>query len=351
MSPSSSAQLAAPHPGVRVLALALGFLLTMTPMDVGYADLFHLKDGRVIDGSILREIGDLISIRSSEGEVITIDRSQIVKTEKRLTPLDQYRTRLHQLDPAKIEDQLNLALWCNSVELKAQALKHWKMVIQIDPDHDQARSVLGYVWIGGDWFLRGSEGAKKRRAELEFDPATPATVIPDILKLPDWERPATGELPELPPLPILGADRVVVTMDEKLGRSAPERSGMTYHLRRMGGKLQFVAGKDDGKVPVVLKIKIRCYFVRLETFYGAPIANIFQGEAKAQFFERNSKGDMVLRKTTTMRIPFSSSAQRPKEQALQYTYYVTLETVAARISRWSWMKQRGSRSLPMPDSP
>ena len=351
MSPSSAAQLAAPSPGVRILAFALGLLLTMTPIDVGYADLFHLKDGRVIDGSILREIGDLISIRSSDGEVITIDRSQIVKTEKRLTPLDQYRTRLDQLDPAKLEDQLTLALWCDSVELKPQALKHWKRVIQIDPDHDQARSVLGYVWIGGDWFLRGSEGEKKRRAELESDPATPATVIPDILKLPEWEQPASGEIPELPPLPIQGVDRVVVTMDEKLGRSAPERSGMTYHLRRMGGKLQFVAGKDDGKVPVVLKIKIRCYFVKLETFYGAPIVNIFQGEAKAQFFERNSKGDMVLRKTTTMRIPFSSSAQRPKEQALQYTYYVTLETVAARISRWSWMKQRGSRSLPMPDSP
>ena len=331
--------------------MALGWLLTLAPVEVSYADLFHLKDGRVIDGTILREIGDLISIRSSDGDVITVDRSQILKTEKQQTALDQYRTRLAQMDPSSLEDQLNLARWCDSVNLKPQSMKHWKMVIQIDPDHDQARSLLGYVWIGGDWFLQGSEDAKKRRAELDADPSTPAKVIPEQLRLPEWEKPDSGVIPDLPPLPIQGVDRVVVTMDEKLGRSAPERSGMTYHLRRMGGKVQFVAGKDDGKVPVVLKIKIRCYFVRLETFYGAPIANIFQGEAKAQFFERNSTGDMVLRKTTTMRIPFSSSAQRPKEQALQYTYYVTLETVAARISRWSWMKQRGSRSLPMPDSP
>ncbi|MEE2858025.1 MAG: hypothetical protein VX949_11595 [Planctomycetota bacterium] len=351
MSQSSAAQLTTPSRGVRILAMALGVLLTLSPVEVGFADIFHLKDGRVIDGAVLREIGDLISIRSSDGAVITIDRSEIVKTEKQLTPIDQYRTRLDQLDPSSLADQLSLARWCDSVNLTPQAMKHWKRVIQIDPDHDQARSVLGYVWIGGDWFLRGSDDAKKRRAELELDPATPAKVIPEELRLPEWERPDSGVIPELPPLPTLGVDRVVVTMDEKLGRSGPERSGMTYHLRRMGGKLQFVEGKDDGKVPVVLKIRIRCYFVRLETFYGAPIANIFQGEARAQFFERNSKGDMVLRKTTKMRIPFSSSAQRPKEQALQYTYYVTLETIAARISRWSWMKQRGSRSLPMPDSP
>ena len=144
---------------------------------------------------------------------------------------------------------------------------------------------------------------------------------------------------------------MVVIADEKLGKKAPERSGAAYHLARMGGKIQFVPGTDDGKVPVIVKVKIRCYFVKLQTFYGAPVANIFQGEATAKFFQRNDKGELVLRKTTTVRIPFSSSAQRPKDKALLYTYYMTLDSIAARVSRWGWMKQRGSRSLPIPVTP
>ncbi len=334
-----------------LLVRALLTLLLCIPSGEARSDQFHLEDGRVIEGSIVREVGDLVSIRDLEGKVVTIDRDQITKTVKKETPLDQYRNRLSNLEDDDLAGQIEIANWCTSVKLNSEALKHWKVVIRLDPDHDQGRRVLGYVWIGGDWYISGSQEAKKRQADLELDPATPPHEIPEDLRLPDWNREKPVDLPDLPPLPTQGVDRVVVIADEKLGKKAPERSGAPYHLARMGGKIQFVPGTDDGKVPVIVKIKIRCYFVKLQTFYGAPVANIFQGEATAKFFQRNDKGELVLRKTTSVRIPFSSSAQRPKDKALLYTYYMTLDSIAARVSRWGWMKQRGSRSLPIPDTP
>jgi hypothetical protein len=314
-----------------------------------HADLFHLDDGRVLDGSIVREIGDLVSIRIIDGSVVTVDRSQIRKTELKATPFDEYKRRAAEIKAEDLTGHVDLARWCDGKSLKTEALKEWKIVIRIDPDHELARSKLGYLWIGGDWYLANSAEAKARKSELEKDPDSPVREIPKELLLPEWDQ-ERAKVPELPPLPRSGYDRVVVVTDEKVGKSSPENSGLTYHLRRMGGKLQFVPGKDDGKVPVVVKVKIRCYFVKLQTFYGAPISNIFQGEAKAQFYERNSEGKMVLRKTSTIRIPFSASAARPKEQALQFTYYVTLESVAAKLSRWAWFKKRGSTSLPMPET-
>ena len=324
-------------------------LLVLVPAAHSYADIFHLSDGKTIEGTIVREIGDLVSIRNLEGKVVTIDRSQIERIEIKATALDEYLKRIKSIKDDDLEGHRELAIWCQKNQLAAQSQKHWKLVILIDPDHDEARGQLGYVWIAGDWYKQGSPEAIQRQKELVSDPAVPVREIPEQLRLPEWEREDLPELPELPPLVQPDSDTVVVIADEKLGRNKPKRSGLIYHLRRMGGDIRFIPGEEKN-AKIIVKVRTRCYFVRLQSFYGAPIANIFQGEAKAQFFERNSAGKLVLRKTTTVRIPFSSSAQRPKEQALHYTYYVTLEAIAARISRWGWMKKRGSRSLPIPDS-
>lgn len=349
ISISSALVPAAPFRHSRFLILvAIASILLVSSSSI-HADIFHLTDGKTIEGTIVREIGDLVSIRDQSGTIVTIDRSLIAKIETRATPLDEYLERVKKITAKDLEGHRALAIWCQQNQLNAQSQKHWKLVISLDPDHDEAREQLGYVWIGGDWYIKGSPEATQRREELVSDPDVPVREIPEELRLPDWERKEAPKLPDLPPLGKNKGDVVIVVADEKVGRNKPERSGLIYHLRRMGGDIQFVPGKEKD-ADIVVKVRTRCYFVRLQSFYGAPIANIFQGEAKAQFFQRNSAGKMVLRKTTTVRIPFSSSAQRPKEQALQYTYYVTLEAIAARVSRWSWMKERGSRSLTMPDT-
>ncbi|PCJ15377.1 MAG: hypothetical protein COB10_01085 [Planctomycetota bacterium] len=333
----------------RALAALIMLVLLGLPSNHSHADIFHLSGGETIEGTIVRETGDLISIRSNDGKITTIDRSRIERIEKKSTFLDEYLKRSASIKVDDLEGNFDLAKWCHEVKLASLSQKHLKLVLAIDPDHDVARTILGYVWIGGDWYIKGSPEATERREELSADPAVPVREIPEQLRLPDWDQQDLPELPELPPLDDAGVEKVVVIVDEKIGRKKPERSGMIYHLRRMGGKLQFVPGKDD-KAKIIVKVRTRCYFVKLQTFFSAPIANIFQGEARAQFYERNSAGKLVLRKTTTVKIPFSSSVQRSKEVALQYTYYITLETIAARISRWGWMKQRGSRSLPMPNT-
>ena len=333
----------------RALAALIMLVLLGLPSDRCHADIFHLIDGKTIEGTIIRETGDLISIRGHDGKITTIDRSRIQRIEKKSTSLDEYLERSASIKVDDLKGNLDLARWCLDVKLAAQAQKHLKLVLAIDPDHDESRRILGYVWLGGDWYIKGSPEAIERLEELSSDPEVPVRDIPEQLRLPDWDQQDLPELPELPPLGDAGVETVVVIVDEKIGRKKPERSGMIYHLRRMGGKLQFVPGKDD-KAKIIVKIRTRCYFVKLQTFFSAPIANIFQGEARAQFYERNSAGKLVLRKTTTVKIPFSSSVQRTKEVALQYTYYITLETIAARISRWGWMKERGSRSLPLPDT-
>ncbi|MGE4632632.1 MAG: hypothetical protein AAEJ47_06300 [Planctomycetota bacterium] len=346
---SSAVRLATSAGSSRFVAFLMLVILVGIPTTVSHADIFHLSNGTTIEGTIVREVGDLVSIRDTAGKITTIDRSLIERIEKKETLLDEYLKRSALIQAEDLKGQLDLARWCREVKLESQAQKHWKLSIAVDPDNDEARAMLGYVWIGGDWYIAGSPEATQRHKELTSDPEVPIREIPDELRLPDWDQGDLPELPELPPQGRADAETVVVVADERVGRKKPERSGLVYHLRRMGGKIQFVPGKED-KAKIVVKIRTRCYFVRLQTFFNAPIANIFQGEARAQFFERNSAGKLILRKTTNIKIPFSSSVQRSKEVALTYTYYITLEAIAARVSRWGWMKERGSRSLPLPDT-
>ena len=258
-------------------------ILTLLP-SLLYGDVFELTNGDKVEGNIVREIGDLVSIRKLDGSIVTLDRSEIKNIKKSSTPLDEYKKRADSVKDNDLTGQIDMAKWCQSRGLDAQAKVHWKMVLNLSPDQFDARKALGYVWIGGDWYLAGSKEAKNRQKELDSTPAEELPEVPDELPLPEWERTKVNPLPGLPPIN-KDTSVVILQADEKMGRTKVESSGLKYQLNRMGGKVRFAEG-DVNKASHVLKVKIRCFFVRQQDFYGAPIANIFQGEATMELLER-----------------------------------------------------------------
>ncbi|MGB1396876.1 MAG: hypothetical protein ACPG7R_03450, partial [Planctomycetota bacterium] len=216
------------------------FLLTLFLVVVGFftlpvhGDVFELRDGKKIEGNIVREIGDLVSIRKLDGSIVTIDRSEIASVKKSATPLDEYRNKADSLKDDDLQGHRDLAKWCTDKGLNTQASLHWKIVIRISPDNFDGRKALGYVWIGGDWYLAGSPEALARQKELDSTPAEQVPRIPDELPLPEWDRPGTGVTPDLPP--ISGDAKVIILQaDEKTGRKKVESSGLKFQLNRMGG--------------------------------------------------------------------------------------------------------------------
>lgn len=323
-----------------------GLFLTLFALPL-FADVFELQNGKQIEGNIVREIGDLVSIRKLDGTIVTLDRSEIAKIRKSATPLDEYQKKAEKVKDDDLKAQIELAEWCQAQGMKTQAATHWKIVIRLSPDNFEGRKALGYVWIGGDWYLAGSTEAIARQKELDSTPAEELPRIPDKLPLPEWERPGTGVTPDLPP--VSGSAKVVILqLDEKTGRNKVESSGLKYQLNRMGGNLRFAEG-DLKKAERILKVKLRAYFVRQQDFYGAPIANIFQGEATVDFLEKQPDGKMKKLHSARVKMPFSASTSRSKDVALRYTYYKTLEAVSSRVSRWAWFKKQGAKTLKAPE--
>jgi len=94
--------------------------------------------------------------------------------------LAEYRRRREQT-PNTAEGQLALAEWCAKHKLVDQARAHLTALLEIDPDHAQARRLLGYRRVEGAWLSEQEiKRAAARAAEAE---AALRKWTPEIRKL------------------------------------------------------------------------------------------------------------------------------------------------------------------------
>ncbi len=60
-----------------------------------------------------------------------------------------------------VAGQLQLAAWCEQHNLPRERKQHLRRVLELDPDHEETRRVLGYRLVQGEWLTRDEEMAQK----------------------------------------------------------------------------------------------------------------------------------------------------------------------------------------------
>jgi tetratricopeptide (TPR) repeat protein len=122
----------------------------------GRADEFVLTSGAKIRGKWLnpqeRSAGFYL-IETEYGGNVRLD-SKAVASVRRPTPAEIDYERIAPRVKDNVEDQWKLAKWCRQQGLKQQAAEHAQRVIELDPQHADARRSLGYGFIDGRWVLR-----------------------------------------------------------------------------------------------------------------------------------------------------------------------------------------------------
>ena len=155
---------------------ALTFLvLLFLCSDVSFADTVVLKSGRTLTGKVTegkaKKGGDFIILETEAGAVYKLDKGDIVKSIRKLDPVDiDYRKRLRAVSDIAT-DHINLAKWCEKngkTRFKEQIRWHYANVIRLDPDHSSARKKLGYFKLSdGTWVaeaeFKSRQGYKKGR--------------------------------------------------------------------------------------------------------------------------------------------------------------------------------------------
>ena len=130
--------------------------LLVTPRGTSRADEFVLTSGAKIRGQWLnrqeRSAGFYL-VETEYGGNVRLDSSAVASVRRPIRAESDYE-RFAPRAKDTIEDQWKLAQWCRKHGLKQQAKEHARRVIELDPQHADARRAAGYGFIEGRWVLR-----------------------------------------------------------------------------------------------------------------------------------------------------------------------------------------------------
>jgi hypothetical protein len=168
------------HPSRVCLALALA--LAGAPLAVARADKVHLQGGTVLEGKAT-QAGEKVLVEVESG-TLSLDARSVVRIDRAPSAFETFQQRRAGLRKGDIAARIELADYCRAHELPARERELLREVIEIDPDHVQARARLGFVrtergWLthdehmaalgmvreGGVWISR-EEALRLREAEL-----------------------------------------------------------------------------------------------------------------------------------------------------------------------------------------
>jgi hypothetical protein len=137
------------------IAIALLAMLSATAR-AATAEVFVLTGGgRVVGELVNREESprQRYIVQVAEGAKVTLDAAGVEQVLRPRPDQSEYeRIRPTYADTAAA--QWELAQWCREHKLPAQRETHLRRVIELDPNHADARHALGYSQIDGQWATR-----------------------------------------------------------------------------------------------------------------------------------------------------------------------------------------------------
>ncbi len=121
------------------------------------ADVVRLKRGGEIRGEIdaaTRAVdAPRVTVRTLSGGTVTIGRDEIDGIDFRSLTIEEYETRARAL-PDTVEAHWDLAEWAKEQRLQSQREEQLELLLDLEPDHADARRILGHVLHNGQWMTR-----------------------------------------------------------------------------------------------------------------------------------------------------------------------------------------------------
>lgn len=134
-------------------------------------DEFVLRHGGVVRGELVRKPApedEYVELNLPAGGTITLDRRQVREIRRPSPHLVEYQRQVESMEQSAAA-HWELAEWCEQHDLEPQRLLHLYRLIEFEPNHVEARRLLGYVHVQGQWTrpgaLRRAEGYERYRGK------------------------------------------------------------------------------------------------------------------------------------------------------------------------------------------
>jgi hypothetical protein len=119
-------------------------------------DIFYLTSGGRVEGDWINRDQQPVTeylVRTASGLTTSLAITQVREITRR-TPLDAEHAQRAALTADTAAAQWELAEWCRTQGLFDQRRIHLRRIIELDPNHQQARYALGYQFLEGEWTTR-----------------------------------------------------------------------------------------------------------------------------------------------------------------------------------------------------
>jgi hypothetical protein len=157
-------------------AVVLAGLITLLASAPAHADRVHLVGGSVIEGNASRQ-GDRVTVELGSG-VISVAASEVARIESTDSDVQQFERRAARLAPDDIHGTLQLAQFCRDHDMRDRERQLLQRVLTRDPDHAEARALLGYVrQASGGWILRDDQMRAQGMVQQDGQWMTPAQLL------------------------------------------------------------------------------------------------------------------------------------------------------------------------------
>ncbi|MEX2317143.1 MAG: HEAT repeat domain-containing protein [Pirellulales bacterium] len=123
--------------------------------ELARGDVFELVNGGRIEGQLIEGGGNdknSYVIETPTGQM-TIARSQVARVDVSTDAEKEYNS-LAKTSPDTVEAHWKLYEWCRAKKLREPAEKHLSRILELDPDHAEARTILGFRNKDGQWVTR-----------------------------------------------------------------------------------------------------------------------------------------------------------------------------------------------------
>ncbi len=151
----------------------LGIMIIALAAVPALADDVYLRGGGQITGQIVEQTDESVTVDIGGG-TITAKMSTVVKIDKNVSPLQEYRERAAKIPAGDAEAWRELARWANGYSLSSQAREAYREVVAILPDDEEANTALGMVQLNGKWVTQEESYRARGYVQFEGEWMTPA---------------------------------------------------------------------------------------------------------------------------------------------------------------------------------
>jgi hypothetical protein len=123
---------------------------------VARGDVLELANGGRVEGKLVDSTDgkrDTVRIELAAGGTLVLPRTQVARVDSTSEAEAEYRER-SRTSADTVEAHWNLAEWCRRHKLRALAQKHLTRILELEPNHEPARAILGFRRNDGQWMTR-----------------------------------------------------------------------------------------------------------------------------------------------------------------------------------------------------